>query len=149
MNNFIDYPRLGQAADELIQDIRTELENNHINAHGNLSNSLGWQITAKDTGMSLSVYADSYWDYAIGGRGPGKVPGNFIEILEDWIRVKGIVVEQGTIRQFAGAIMYNIKNYGSRRWRDNDKADVLTVPVEKFLEKVGDMVAPNNIDLGI
>lgn len=148
MDSFIDFGRVGEAANMLVEDIRSEMENRNINARGNLSASLGWQITADDRGLSLSIMADDYWDYAMGGRGPGKIPGNFVEILQDWIAAKGIPFN-GSIRNFAGAIAYNIKNYGSRRYRENDPADVLSGPVEKFLERAGDLVAPERVDLGI
>lgn len=148
MSSFIDFGRVGEAADLLIEDIRSEMENQDINANGNLSASLGWRITANDRGLALTVSADDYWDYAMGGRGPGKVPGNFVEILQDWIVSKNIPFD-GSIRNFAGAIMYNIKTSGSRRYRENDPADVLSGPVERFLERVGDLVAPENVDLGI
>lgn len=148
MGSFIDFGRVGEAADLLIEDIRSEMERQNINAKGNLSASLGWRITANDRGLSLSVMADDYWDYAMGGRGPGKIPGNFVEILQDWIVAKNIPFD-GSIRNFAGAIAYNIKNYGSRRYRENNPADVLSGPIEKFLESVGDMVLPENVDLGI
>ena len=132
MASFIDFGRVGEAADLLIEDIRSEMEKQNINAKGNLSASLGWRITANDRGLSLSVMADGYWDYAVGGRGPGKIPGNFIDILQDWIMVKNI--------PFDGS---------SRRYRENDPADVLSGPVERFLERAGDMVLPENVDLGI
>lgn len=148
MASFIDFGRVGEAANLLIEDIRSEMEKQNINAKGNLSASLGWQITANDKGLALTVSADDYWDYAMGGRGPGKVPGNFVEILEDWIAAKHIPFD-GSIRNFAGAIMYNIKNSGSRRYRENDPADVLSGPVERFLERAGDMVLPEKIDIGI
>lgn len=148
MASFIDFGRVGEAADLLIEDIRSEMEKQNINAKGNLSASLGWRITANDRGLSLSVMADGYWDYAVGGRGPGKIPGNFIDILQDWIMVKNIPFD-GSIRNFAGAIAYNIKNSGSRRYRENDPADVLSGPVERFLERAGDMVLPENVDLGL
>lgn len=148
MGSFIDFGRVGEAADLLIEDIRSEMEKQNINAKGNLSASLGWRITANDRGLSLSVMAGDYWDYAMGGRGPGKIPGNFVEILQDWIVAKNIPFD-GSIRNFAGAIAYNIKNYGSRRYRENNPADVLSGPIEKFLESVGDMVLPENVDLGI
>ena len=148
MDSFIDFGRVGEAANLLIEDIRSEMENQNINARGNLSASLGWQITANDKGLSLSIMADDYWDYAMGGRGPGKIPGNFVEILQDWIMAKNIPFD-GSIRNFAGAIAYNIKNSGSRRYRENDPADVLSGPVEKFLGRVGDLVAPERVDLGI
>ena len=148
MASFIDFGRVGEAADLLIEDIPSEMEKQNINAKGNLSASLGWRITANDRGLSLSVMADGYWDYAVGGRGPGKIPGNFIDILQDWIMVKNIPFD-GSIRNFAGAIAYNIKNSGSRRYRENDPADVLSGPVERFLERAGDMVLPENVDLGL
>lgn len=148
MGSFIDFGRVGEAANLLIEDIRSEMEKQNINAKGNLSASLGWQITANDKGLSLSIMADDYWDYAMGGRGPGKIPGNFVEILQDWIVSKNIVFD-GSIRNFAGAIAYNIKNYGSRRYRENDPADVLSGPVERFLERAGDLVVPENVDLGL
>ena len=143
MTGYIDISRLQESADQLIEQIRQEMENQGINASGNLASSLQWVIDTTG-GISFKVLADSYWDYAMKGRGPGKVPGNFKEILKQWINAKGIQFS-GTIDQFAGAIMYTIRNFGSRRYRDNDPADVLTIPIDQFLNNAGDMFDEDEI----
>lgn len=136
MNNIIDYSRIGEAADQLIQDIRNAMEAQGINASGSLSRSLSWGIIGDEGGMHLVVSADSYWDYAMRGRGPGKVPYDFKEILKQWIISKNISFS-GTIDQFAGSIMYTIRNFGSKRYREGNEVDVVSIPINNFMESVG------------
>lgn len=133
----LDMSKIKESADQLIQDIRREMEDKGINASGRLSSSLEWVVDIDGGKIMLHVIADPYFDYAVKGRGPGKVPGNFKDTLKRWIQDKHIAFN-GTIDQFAGGVMYTIRNFGSRRYRDNDYADVLTVPVERFLDRSGD-----------
>lgn len=129
---------LGGWCDALIKRIQLEMHNQGINASGNLSNSLEYTIADESDGTHIRVLADNYFLYAEKGRKSGKVPYNFISVLEDWIKAKGISVPSQfkTARQFAGAIFYKIKTYGSRRERYKDPADVAGPALDVMLPRL-------------
>ena len=129
---------LNNWADKFVKRIQVELQNKSINASGNLSNSLTYEIVDEGDTTHIKVYAANYLIYAEGGRKAGKIPANFVSILEDWIADKGLSVPSQfkNARQFAGAIAYNIKTYGSRRKRNNDIADVVAPAMNELYPKL-------------
>ena len=129
---------LNNWADTLVKRIQVDMQNNELNASGNLSNSLEYVITDESDGTHIKVMADPYFLYAEKGRKSGKVPYNFISILEEWIADKGVFVPSKfrTAKQFAGAIYYNIKTYGSKRWRTDNPLDVVGDAVSEMLPKL-------------
>lgn len=133
---------LSNWADTLIKRIQVEMQNQGINASGNLSNSLEYRITNETDGTHIQVLADSYFIYGEGGRTSGKVPTNFIDILEDWVNTKGISVPSQfkNARAFAGAIYYNIKTYGSKRHRENTPADVVGPALNEMRPKLNEIL---------
>lgn len=129
---------LNDWADTLIKRIQVEMQNQGINASGNLSNSLEYRITDEGDGTHIQVLADSYFIYGEGGRASGKTPANFVNILEDWVNAKGISVPSQfkSAKAFAGAIYYNIKTYGSKRHRENNPADVVGPALDEMKPKL-------------
>lgn len=130
---------IGQWAEQLVQRIRVEMHNQGLDASGNLSSSLEWEIE----GDEVKILADDYFLYAEGGRTPGRIPYNFTTILEVWLRNKGIVrpATFKTDRAFASAIAYKIKNYGSSKYRgDRPKDDVLSAPMDEMLPKLNEII---------
>ena len=130
---------IGQWADRVVGELRVELHNQNIDASGNLSASLEWEIE----GDELKILADDYFYYAEAGRTPGRVPYNFTDILERWISDKGVTrpATFKTDRAFASAIAYKIKNYGSSRYRgDRPKADLVGPVLDAELPKLNELV---------
>lgn len=129
---------LNNFADKLVKRIQVEMQNERLNASGNLSNSLSYVITDENDGTHLQVFADNYFLYAEKGRRSGRTPRNFISILEEWIADKRITVPAKfkTAKQFAGAIYYNIKTYGSKRYRTDDPLDVVGPVLDEMKPKL-------------
>lgn len=133
---------LNSWTESLVEKIKKEMENQGINASGNLSDSLEYRITNETDGTHIQVLADSYFIYGEGGRTSGKVPMNFIDILEDWVNNKGISVPSQfkSAKAFAGAIYYNIKTYGSKRHRENNPADVVGPALNEMRPKLNEIL---------
>ena len=127
-------------ADKLVKRIQIEMQNQGLNASGNLSNSLEYAIADNH----ISVLADKYFLYAEKGRDKGKVPWNFTDILETWIDDKRVTVPAKfqTPRQFAWAINTKIRKYGSDKYRNPSKRqDVLEKPMSELLPQLNDIIS--------
>lgn len=93
------------------------------------------------------------------GRKPGKVPGNFRDIIRQWILDKGLAVvpiaykrkqtsswqpkyspyERG-LQQMAGAIAYTIRNKGTRLYRDGGRRDIYTNVIDEELDRLRNLL---------
>ena len=131
---------LSNWADTLIKRIQVEMENQGINASGNLSNSLEYRITDEGDGTHIQVLADPYFIYAEGGRDKGKIPRNFTDILKQWIKDKGLSVNDKEDAQFASSIAWKIAKHGSARHRDKNPADVVGPALDEMRPKLNQIL---------
>ena len=121
---------LEEFANNLIADIKYEMQNQGLGG-SDLEKSLDYEVN----GDRVTVTAAPYLKYAQKGRGPGKVPRDFTEILETWIVKNGIRPATGNITQFANAIKWKTIREGSAIYRgDRPERDVITRPIEENLE---------------
>jgi len=126
-------------ADKLVKRIQVEMQNQKLNASGQLSNSLEYVIADNH----IQVLADNYFLYAEKGRDKGKVPYNFTDILETWIADKHVTVPAKfqTPRQFAWAINTKIRKYGSDKYRNpSHRQDVLEKPMSELLPELNNIL---------
>lgn len=126
-------------ADKLVKRIQVEMQNQGLNASGNLSNSLEYSVADNH----IRVLANPYMLYAEKGRDKGKIPYNFSTILETWIADKHLTVpaQYKTPNQFAWAIAMKIKKYGSDKYRNPSKRqDVLEKPMSELLPDLNDIL---------
>lgn len=98
-------------------------------------------VNTSDSGGTLEGSKSfMYLEY---GRGPGKVPKGFYEIIKDWVIAKGIsyqdmipkngTPEQGLAR-LSGAIAHSIITKGTRLYRDNEYNDIYSSLIEQEIE---------------
>lgn len=121
---------LEEFANNLIADIKYEMQNQGLGG-SDLEKSLDYEVK----GNRVTVTAAPYLKYAQKGRGSGKVPRDFTEILETWIVKNGIKPATGNITQFANAIKWKTIKEGSYLWRHPaERRDVVTQPIEENLE---------------
>lgn len=109
------------------------------NASGRTVGSLA--VNATDTGGYLE--GSSTFLYLEQGRGPGKVPMGFFDIIKEWVVAKGIsyqdmipkngTPEQGLAR-LSGAIAYSIMKNGTKLYRDHGYNEIFSEITEKELE---------------
>lgn len=125
--------------DRVIGQIRTEMHNQGVNASGNLSSSLEG-VVGDD---SVQILAAPYFLYAEKGRDAGKVPRNFVDIISKWIDDKGLAIpaKYKSQRQFASAVVWKIRKYGSLRYREPDKrVDLLGDMLDKELPELNKII---------
>lgn len=119
---------------------------------------LGKNATGK-TSASLQVQSFSDGGSLLGssallsmerGRGPGKVPKNFVETIKDWIKAKGINVPQiqskrasslsayeRGLNSLAGAIAHSIMKKGTRLYQKKGYDDIFATALEEEIEALG------------
>ena len=84
------------------------------------------------------------------GRGPGKVPHDFVSIIRQWILAKGISyqnmipkngnAEQG-LRRLSGAIAYSIMKRGTSLHRSQGYNDIYATLLQEELKKIEEEVS--------
>ena len=125
---------------QLVADIRDNMDAAGVNASGNLRQSVRCELT--NDGHIL-VRALPYFEYSEKGRLPGKIPYNFADILDKWITDKGLSVPSGfnTQKEFANAIAWKIKWYGSVKHRNPSKrVDIVGTALEDNLPDLDNIV---------
>lgn len=131
MNTDKDYNEaIERIAVTLRDKIISEIARKGLYDTGELYRSVDYEIEGND----ILIYANSYLPYAEFGRGPGKVPYNFANIIAQWAARKNIHLNKGTYNDFGWAVAQKTKQYGSARFRGViPTADVLSQPVEDVM----------------
>lgn len=130
--------RLLEIGTEFIAKVREQLESQGVNASGRLSESL--TIEESDTG--IRILANDYLQYAEVGRKNGRVPTDFVSILEQWIKDKNLTPINGDVHEFAESIKWKTIKYGSSKFRgDRPKNDVLSESYKDLDSKLDDLGA--------
>ena len=116
--------------------IALRMEQMGRNASGSTVRSM--VVNTSDSGGTLE--GSKSFMYLEHGRGPGKVPKGFYEIIKDWVVAKGIsyqdmipkngTPEQGLAR-LSGAIAHSIITKGTRLYRDNEYNDIYSSLIEQ------------------
>lgn len=119
--------------------IALRMEQMGRNASGSTVRSM--VVNTSDSGGMLE--GSKSFMYLEHGRGPGKVPKGFYEIIKDWVIAKGIsyqdmipkngTPEQGLAR-LSGAIAHSIITKGTRLYRDNEYNDIYSSLIEQEVE---------------
>lgn len=107
-------------------------------------------LTISVNGNKGSLYGSGSFLAIERGRGPGKVPHDFVGIIRQWIIDKGLTYkpipakrknvkytpEERGLNSFAGAVAYKIMKEGSKMHRDNIYNDIFTTAVNEELELI-------------
>jgi len=98
-------------------------------------------VQASDTGGYLE--GAGQFRYLEQGRGPGKVPKGFRDIIKEWIIAKGIsyqdmIPKNGTpdqgLARLSGAIAHSIMTKGTKLYRDHGYDNIFSELIEKESE---------------
>ena len=126
---------MNRIANKLLATIRTEMFKKGLVDTQQLLNSLEAQISGND----ILILSAAYLPFAEFGRGAGKVPYNFANIISQWAARKNIHLNKGTYQDFGWAVANKTRKYGSARYRgDIAPADVLSDPVNDVMEQTMD-----------
>lgn len=135
--------------------IQQEMASQKRNASGRTSSSL----TVNVSGEKGVLMGSSAVEFVERGRGAGRVPKDFISIIKDWIKAKGISVtpiqsrressispEERGLNSLAGAIAYTIMKKGTKLHRSNGYNDILTSAINEELEVMSQELAIGVVD---
>lgn len=136
-----------------IKDVLNNLANNVINSlkenmggYGLGDSNLANSLRAEVDNFGIKIYASDYWQYAQAGRGAGKVPYKFEDILMDWIKRYDIHSVDGDDRKFAQNIKWHTIKYGSRIYRNPSlKRDFIKDAVDKNIKAATDDITKSLI----
>ena len=89
-----------------------------------------------------AISAPIYFYTLIRGRGAGKIPANFGDIIKKWADYKGITFGSLTdLNRFAYFVGKKMREEGSRLYRDNSYLDITDTPIQKFEEWLDNQIA--------
>lgn len=122
--------------DDVINGIKTNLDNTGTTASGKTKDSLGYEV--KDG--ALVIYGRPYFRGVEQGRPAGKVPYNFRDILFDWASAKGILSSFGDTPAEQKSALYIvgefIKNNGTKLYRNGGREDIYTDVIKSELPEL-------------
>lgn len=88
------------------------------------------------------------WEVMQRGRGPGKVPSNFREVIKNWVRARGINIQpkgeqtqEQAIESFSYLVTRNIMQKGTKLYRDNGYNDIYDTLLKEEVEKLSNGVS--------
>lgn len=111
MEKFIISPELYKAlGEELKKNLVQELRRNKVIASGDLLKSIQFEVKQTPNGAVVSLDGNEYITYVDKGRKPGKYAP--ISALKQWIKAKGIAVDEAKVSSLAFAINNKIKRQG-------------------------------------
>lgn len=131
MNTTQDYNEaMEKIAVKLRDYILNEIAKKGLYDTGELYKSIDYELSENN----ILILANYYLPYAEFGRGAGKVPYGFENIIADWAKRKGIAVKNNDFQKFGESVKWKTIKYGSARFRGViPDADVLTKPVEDVM----------------
>lgn len=133
--------RLTRWAEDVISGIRSNMESEGVNASGQTSASLGYEL--KDDG--ITIYGAPYFaERTEIGRTPTKNPMNFdfTAVIAKWIDDKGLrnhfgIEDDRDLKSVAYAIVRRITTEGSAKYRgDMPQTDVFSGVLAKATERI-------------
>lgn len=140
-----------EALNEVRDEIKQNISSTGSTASGRTADSMEIEVsgtTGRLTGRQAFFTLER-------GRGPGRIPGNMIEIIKQWALDKGINIspipyirqasdkwqpkytekERG-LNAFAGAVAFNIANKGTQLYQDGGRDDIYTPAIERAMNKL-------------
>ena len=129
---------------EILEECKAEIQRNlaeqGVNASGRTSRGL--VVEKYDGGVRLVATDGAPLFTTEIGRGPGKVPYLFADILFQWSKDKGLQFKDDKERkQFASALAWQIKKEGTQRHTNPSKQkQIYTKATEQALAKINELL---------
>lgn len=146
------------ALEEVRDEIKQNISATGSTASGRTADSMEIEVT-ENSGRLTGRQAFFTLEH---GRGPGRIPGNMIDIIRQWALDKGISIspipyirqesdrwqpkytpEQRGMNTFAGAVAFKIANKGTQLYQDGGRDDIYTPAIEKAIDKLANNVLLN------
>ena len=101
----------------------------------------GYEVSV-DSEFSGQLLGYKYAGILQTGRGPGKVPYSFKEIIKRWIVAKKIQPKDGkSIDRMAASIAWVIHKKGTALHRDGTERDIFDTPLSEFSERLSNRLS--------
>lgn len=136
-----------------LERVKTKIQERIISEGRSASGKSAASLTVEVNGMKGAILGSASLLSMEHGRGPGKVPYGFFDIIKEWIKAKGISVtpipskrastispEERGLRSLAGAIAYTIMKKGTKLHRSRGYNDIYDTALNEELEALGNEV---------
>lgn len=136
---------LSEWAENVIIQIQDNLDSTNTTASGRTKESLRYEISDDEFSQTLRIYGRPYFQGVEEGRGAGKVPYKFTDILFQWATDKGIITQFGDTESKQRSVLYvvgqSIKHHGTQLYREGGRLDIYTNVINEELPKLEDDVS--------
>lgn len=136
---------LSEWAENVIIQIQDNLDSTNTTASGRTKDSLRYEISDDEFSQTLRIYGRPYFQGVEEGRGAGKVPFKFTDILFQWATDKGIITQFGDTESKQRSVLYvvgqSIKAHGTRLYREGGRNDIFSNVINEELPKLEDDVS--------
>lgn len=131
-------PALNELGRQIVLSMQNTLQQKGINATGNLSRSIKYQVVGSGDDLQLQISFDEYGDYIDSGRKGATRGGprqSWAEKIIPWARAKGISPRQGISYKtmaFLIARKINRQGYKAKPWIDQSISSVLNQDLDQI-----------------
>lgn len=136
---------LKEWAENVIIRIQDNLDSTGTTASGKTKESLRYEIEGDEFSQKLTIYGRQYFQGVEEGRGAGKVPYDFVDILYKWATAKGIIGNFGSDedeqRDVLKIIAWSIRHHGTQLHIKGGRLDIYTNVINEELPKLEDDVS--------
>ena len=136
---------LSEWAENVIIRIQDNLDSTGTTASGKTKESLRYEIEGDEFSQKLTIYGRPYFQGVEEGRGAGKVPYNFTDILYKWATDKGIITNFGDTESKQRSVLYivgqSIKHHGTQLFQKGGRLDIYTNVINEELPKLEEDVS--------
>lgn len=138
---------------DTLETVKARIQERIVSEGRSASGKSASSLTVVVNGTTGSILGSSALLSMERGRGPGKVPYGFFDIIKEWIWAKGIRVtpipskresrispEERGFNSLAGAIAYTIMEKGTRLHREKGYNDIYDTVLEEELKTLGSKI---------
>ena len=126
---------------EELQSLESDIVQRHVQAGQVASGKTKEAFELNIGGLTGQLLGASYLGVLKGGRKPGKVPKDFIDILKRWVEAKGISFQnEEQFNLWVNAVKWKIMKEGTKLYRSEQTQDIFDTPIEQFNKRISDRI---------
>lgn len=119
---------------EELESLRQRIIENHIRAGQKASGKTISSLRVDVNDNQGTLFGRQAFGVLETGRKPGKVPKGFYQIIQQWVKDKGIQVENP--KSFAYLVARKIAREGTELHRQGERADIYSPEIEKTTQEI-------------
>jgi hypothetical protein len=119
---------------EELESLRQRIIENHIRAGQKASGKTISSLRVDVNDNQGTLFGRQAFGVLETGRKPGKVPKGFYQIIQQWVKDKGIQVENP--KSFAYLVARKIAREGTELHRQGGRADIYSPEIEKTTQEI-------------